>query len=52
LNVTDNDSELPPDLKEFIDRLIVPLLVEQFMRHLYSAEPSYYDGDEGSTQAA
>ena len=39
-----------PELQEFIDQLIVPLLVERLVAEmdLYTETPSYYDG----TQAA
>ena len=50
----DDPTELPPDLAEFINQLIVPLLVAQYLNetgHLYRADPSYYD-DEGQAQAA
>ena len=47
-----DDAELPQDLREFIDRLIVPLLVERMTRHLYGAGPSYYDEDESLARAA
>jgi len=45
---------LTPELKEFIDQLIVPLLVESMMtRHLYSAEVQRYDNEtEDSARAA
>ena len=49
------DEELSPELKEFIDRLIVPLLVERLMAetgHLYSDEGSGYDTEEPREQAA
>jgi hypothetical protein len=45
---------LAPELQEFIDRLIVPLLVEELMKQegpLYRAESSQYD-DEGLAHAA
>ena len=40
-----------PELKAFIDQLIVPLLVERLLaetRHLYSESPSYYDETEAA----
>jgi hypothetical protein len=52
VSVQDNVGELPAELQEFINQLIVPLLVEQFLietGHLYSADPVYYD--HGSGQA-
>ena len=45
----ESEAELSAELREFIDRLIVPLLVERLMAetgHLYSAAPSYYDGEK------
>jgi hypothetical protein len=36
------------ELKEFIDQLIVPLLVDELFAttgHLYSGVPSYYDSE-------
>jgi hypothetical protein len=42
-------------LKEFIDQLIVPLLVDELFAttgHLYSARSSYYDGERPSAEAA
>lgn len=52
----DSDSEeLSPDLQGFIDRVIVPLLVEQWMAengHLYDATPSWYDTEERLARAA
>jgi len=50
--VENDDAELPQELREFIDRLIVPLLVERLTRHLYRGEPSDYDENEGLTPAA
>ena len=51
--MNDDTTELPPDLAEFIDQLIVPLLVDEWMKgHLYRAEPVYYDVDDGHAQAA
>jgi hypothetical protein len=48
-----NEEDLSPELKEFIDRLIVPLLVDDFLRHLYSAGRSTYDDEvEAPAQAA
>jgi hypothetical protein len=48
------EEELSPELKEFIDQLIVPLLVELAKNgHLYSAEAPQYDDDaEGPAKAA
>jgi hypothetical protein len=40
-----------PELQEFIDQLIVPLLVERLLAetgHLYSESPSYYDETEAA----
>ena len=50
----DTEEELSPELKEFINQLIVPLLVERLMNegHLYSDTPSYYYDDAGMTRAA
>jgi len=45
----ESEAELSAELRELIDRLIVPLLVERLMAetgHLYSAAPSYYDGEK------
>jgi hypothetical protein len=40
----ESEQELSPELKEFIDQLIVPLLVELAKNgHLYSAEAPRYD---------
>ncbi len=46
--------ELPPDLAEFIDRLIVPLLVEKWKTegHLYEDDPAYYDSESRLAEAA
>ena len=47
--------EPSPELKEFIDQLIVPLLVERLLAetgHLYSAGGSQYDTDEPLADAA
>jgi hypothetical protein len=44
----ESGQELPGDLRGFIDRLIVPVLVEALVTeigHLYSTAPSYYDGE-------
>jgi hypothetical protein len=41
-----DDAEIAHELKEFLDRLIVPLLVERLSQtegHLYSGERSEYD---------
>ena len=48
------EEELSPELKEFIDQLIVPLLVELVKNgHLYNAEATRYDGDaDGLADAA
>jgi hypothetical protein len=42
------------DLREFIDRLIVPLLVERLMQpgQLYTAAHSYYDDGQPLAEAA
>jgi len=51
----ESDQELSPELKEFIDQLIVPLLVDMLLtktRHLYSAPTSYYDGEGPCAEAA
>jgi hypothetical protein len=49
----DIEVELSPELKEFIDRLIVPLLVELVKNgHLYSAEAPRYDDDAGDSAKA
>lgn len=46
--MSEDESELPADLREFVDRLIVPLLVERMKNgHLYSASPSQYDDVTG-----
>jgi hypothetical protein len=41
----ENEEELSAELKEFIDQLIVPLLVERLVAEmdLYTEPPSYYD---------
>jgi hypothetical protein len=47
--------ELSPELKEFIDQLIVPLLVERLLaetRHLYSNVEARYDTASSFTRAA
>ena len=49
------DEELSPELMEFIDQLIVPLLVERLLAetgYLYSAGGSQYDADEPLADAA
>jgi hypothetical protein len=49
------EEELAAELKDFIDRVIVPLLVERMMAengHLYSATPPRYDTEEPLAQAA
>ena len=47
--IVNEEEELSPELKEFIDQLIVPLLVELVMNgHLYSAEAPRYDDDTES----
>jgi hypothetical protein len=41
-----DEQELSPELKEFIDQLIVPLLVERLLAetgHLYSDAEARYD---------
>lgn len=44
--MTVEEEELSPELKEFIDQLIVPLLVELVKNgHLYNAEATRYDDD-------
>ena len=51
----ESELELEAELQEFINRLIVPLLVEQMMAetgHLYGAEDSRYDTDKPLTRAA
>jgi hypothetical protein len=43
------------ELKEFIDQLIVPLLVDELFAttgHLYSARSSYYDDEGPCAEAA
>jgi hypothetical protein len=50
-----NAEDLSPELKEFIDQLIVPLLVQRMMAetgHLYGAQPSRYDDVEPLAPAA
>ena len=51
-----NDEEdLSPELKAFIDQLIVPVLVERLLaetRHLYSDAEARYDTAASSTPAA
>jgi hypothetical protein len=48
-----SEQELSTELKEFIDQLIVPLLVELVKNgHLYSAPTSYYDGEGPCAEAA
>jgi len=49
------DGDISPELKEFIDRLIVPLLVDALLTqtgHLYSARSAYYDGEGLRADAA
>jgi hypothetical protein len=50
--VEDDTGELPPNLVAFIDRLMVPLLVDRFIneRHLYRVQPVYYDDHEGQAE--
>jgi hypothetical protein len=50
----ESEQELSTELKEFIDRLIVPLLVELAKDgRVYSAEAPRYDDDaEGPAKAA
>jgi hypothetical protein len=51
----ENEEELSAELKEFIDQLIVPLLVEQWLaktRHLYSDVGARYDTAAPFTRAA
>ncbi len=48
----DDEIELPKELKEFIDQLIVPLLVAQLTRHSNSAASSEDYPDEGLAPAA
>ena len=50
-----NDAEPSDELRVFIDRLIVPLLVERLLAetgHLYTSSPPYYDGEEAFSEAA
>jgi hypothetical protein len=46
--------DISPELKEFIDQLIVPLLVERLMQqgHLYTATAPYYDDGDPLADAA
>jgi hypothetical protein len=38
------ETDISKELREFIDQLVVPLLVEMVKNgHLYKADPSYYD---------
>ena len=49
------EEELSSELSEFIDQLIVPLLVDALLTqtgHLYSARSAYYDGEEPVADAA
>jgi hypothetical protein len=51
----DTQEEFSPELKEFIDQLIVPLLVARLLAetgHLYSDEGSGYDTEGPRAQAA
>ena len=51
----ESEAELSAELRELIDRLIVPLLVERLMAetgHLYGGEASRYDAKEPLTPAA
>jgi hypothetical protein len=52
--IVNEKEDLSPELKGFIDQLIVPLLVEQLVQHgyLYSAGDSQYDADEPVAEAA
>jgi hypothetical protein len=46
-----SEQELEAEIREFIDRIIVPLLIERLLADtegLYGGSPSYYD----ETQAA
>ena len=49
----ESEQELGPELQEFIDQLIVPLLVERLMQqgHLYTTTNPYYD-TEAAQEAA
>ena len=50
-----DEDDLSPELKEFIDQLIVPLLVERLLaetRHLYSNVEARYDTASSFTRAA
>jgi hypothetical protein len=51
--IVNEKEDLSPELKEFIDQLIVPLLVEQLMQqgHLYHAGESQYDANEPLPEA-
>jgi hypothetical protein len=45
----ENAGVLTPELKQFLDQLMVPLLVERLDNdkgHLYSGEASYYDDED------
>ncbi len=51
----EDTTELSAELQEFINQLIVPLLVERFLNdtgHLYRADLSYYDDETDLAQAA
>lgn len=37
-------------MRETFDQLVVPLLVEESLRHLYGAEHSYYDDEAGANR--
>jgi hypothetical protein len=46
------EEDTAPELKDFIDQLIVPLLVERLTRHLYSVHDSSDNTDEAIALAA
>jgi hypothetical protein len=51
----ENDEELSAELRAFIDRVIVPLLVERLLAetgHLYSDAGARYDTEKPLTRAA
>jgi hypothetical protein len=50
----ESEQKLEAELQEFIDQLIVPLLVERLTNegHLYTARGSYYHEDEPLADAA
>jgi hypothetical protein len=50
-----SEQELPTELREFINQLIVPLLVDELLTQmgpLYTARESYYDAEAAEEAAS